>query len=430
MLIKVRILLLLLFFTPVRTIASPPPATIIAANRVISTLLLKKNDNVALFLPVSGQSNAGIGGLDTVIFNKEAYPNSCFTFESRSQIYGTKVATDSTFSGRKAISDSRLEGQFPATLLSFSLEYLRELENGKPSPGTLAFTAWEADMALDSFLRGTNNFNNLILSAKSSVDVYKKINRKIECKAYTFIQGESGSSGDYYSQLVAYASDVTTELKLQMNQEAIPEFVYLQVNTKDDAFETTGIEQAQFRIAFDNHNNGMTLAGPMYDSPLVDQIHLSSIGRMISSEHLAVCLHELIKGKPFRPLIPDHIVRNQNVIDVFFNVPGNGLRFDTDWIKPVENMGFVYKDDSTSNSITNVQIVGSNQVQITLEQTPYGDSPRLEYAILNDTEKDTWANGRGALYSPTQVESFFYNQGFMVPQYIRHYSVRFILDIP
>ena len=63
---------------------------------------------------------------------------------------------------------------------------------------------------------------------------------------------------------------------------------------------------------------------------------------------------------------------------------------------------------------------------LTLAAAPAGANPRLEYAVLNDAASlNGWSNGRGLIYSPTDISSNYHALGHALPPTVRHYSVRF-----
>jgi hypothetical protein len=375
-----------------------------------------------LFNPIGGQSNAGQGGETGLLFTDAAYEHSCMMFSTLSAAYGTSVATALQLSAFVPASDLGKNGQFPATLSSFAFESrYREFYN-KPSSGVLAFTSWYGGQPITSMVRGTTTWDNLMLGASQAVVVAAQYNKTVECRHYTFIQGEN-STASYETLLIAYAADVCGELKTVLGQVGDIEFVYLQINSPEDASAANSIEQAQLNAAT---TPGMTLAGPMYDAPLGDNVHQSPIGRMIIAERLANVYAAIEKGETFEPLWPVSVAIGGAFITVVFN---KSIAIDSDWMPSVPNFGFVYTDSTSSATIASVDIIAADTIRITLSNTPSGTSKKIKYAVITETDVDGWANGRGLIYSPTTQPSFYYAQGFAVPEFLRLYAVRFTEDL-
>ena len=388
-----------------------------------SATALIEHQKPLLFIPVSGQSNSTNTGPGGVLFADEKYPHSCMTYSHSSTISGANIADENSFIDLTPISDKNSPGQRPATLASFALENLIREKTGLPSPGMLAFTPFDSGKPIEYFVRGTNTFSNISISTRKSKDVAKKYGRDVECKFFTFIQGETESE-DYENTLIGLASDIKNEIATQLEQPYLPEFVILQINVAESRNYDSGIAQAQLDAAFDS-SNGIILAGPMYDAPVDDGIHQNALGRMVIAQKLAVCYQSIIETGEFIPLWPLNTVLNGRNVDITFSEPGEGLEIDDDWMSPVPNFGFTYADDSDSAEIESVSIVSNNTVRVTLTEEPTGGNRTIKYAVINETDVDGWTNGRGQLYAKTRIKSLYHSLGFPLPEMFRHYCVRF-----
>lgn len=404
-------------------------ATIQAGDRSVFEVRKNNNSEATLvqhyaplrFHPVGGQSNSGQAGTDTVLYNGAAYPHHCITFNTASQWYGTSAATDADLTGVAALSDAESNRHYPATTSAFALEYLLR-QSGIASPGTFSFTSWWGGQPLESFVRGTNTFNNLMIAAAQAKTVAAQYGRSLTCPFYTFIQGENGGA-DYENALVNYANDVTGELASVLDIDT-PAFVLVQINTGAHATAPNGTELAQLTAA-QNNPSALVLAGPMYYAPMSDSIHSTAIGRMLVGEMLAACYQSILDSGYFTPLWPTSAVLSGNEIDIHFAVPGNGLALDVDWVAAVDNYGFVYNDDNQSAAIASVSIIDGTTVRVTLDQVPTGTNPHIAYAHATLPKVDHWSSGRGQLYSPSDIPSFFHSLGYELPATVRFYCVRF-----
>ncbi len=373
-----------------------------------------------VFLPVGGQSNSGAGGATGVEYATNPYPHHCVTFNGRNAGYGGNgLVSASELTQFESVNDADKSGQYPATLTAFAMEY-QSRQSGVHGSGIASWTSWYGGQPLETFLRGTDTWENLMLGAEQTASVAAQYGRTLTCPAYVFIQGESGGT-DYAATLTAYAADVTAELQIVLGLSDLPNFVFMQINSGNTATSPNGMETAQLSVGKAGIEN-VFLAGPMYQAPLGDNIHQNPIGRMIVADTLAVVLKELETAGTFEPLWPESVDLSGSTITVSFNKP---VAIDSDWVpSSVPDCGFVYSDDASSADIVSVSASGS-AVVIELSAVPTGTNPVLEYAMLNEETESAWANGIGQIYSDSGYPSFFHSEGYSVPATVRHYCVRF-----
>lgn len=388
-----------------------------------STLPAIANETDRILMPIcGGQSNAG-GSSSGHVVDNAIFPHHTFTFSSGNLINGPDLKEVADISGVAPLDDSKSSGQTMVTTAAWSY-VATAAEGDQPIDSMFTFCATEGGQALDQFLMGTNNFSNLITAIESAVNSLNGYEKELFVPCYTFVQGESGGT-DYYNNLGVYKSDVISGIKAAAGQALDPEFVLFQINSTDETSTWNGVETHQYNFAKANVANGVTLAGPMYFTPLKDTIHASAVGRCMIGDVLADVYRTIIAGEKFTPLWPTSLTLSDNIITVVFNVPAGDLEFDQDWITGVDHYGFTYVDDSSSATISSVAITASNTVEITLDTTPTGLNPKIQYAMNSDNIDDMWASGRGQLMSKTATKSRFHAMGVSIPEYVRHYCVRF-----
>lgn len=387
------------------------------------TLPTIANETGRILIPIcGGQSNAG-GSSSGHVIESAIFPHHALTFSSGNLISGPDLKEPADISGITSLDDSKSSGQTMVTTAAWSY-VAAAAEGGRPIDSMFTFSVTEGGQPLDQFLLGTNNFSNLIAAIESAVNSLNKYEKELFIPCYTFAQGESGGT-DYYNNLGAYKSDVISGIKAAAGQELDPEFVLFQINSTDETSTWNGVETHQYNFAKANAANGVTLAGPMYFTPLKDTIHASAEGRCMIGDVLADVYRTIIAGEKFTPLWPISLVLSGNIITVVFNVPAGDLEFDQDWITGVANYGFTYIDDSSSANISSVAITASDTIEITLDAPPTGSNPKLQYAMNVDNTDDVWASGRGQLMSKTSTKSKFHEMGVSIPEHVRHYCVRF-----
>lgn len=394
------------------------------------------------YIPISGQSNSGQGGNTGVQLSEEVFPfSSAMTYPVR-QVYSLDVLAPGSIQGFAPANDAGQGGQWPQTMMQFAIDSFRRGDdpNGAP-PGTVSFTTWYGGQPLSAFVTGTNQFTNLVTaSARIKVIASGQYKRQLHCPAYVFVQGESGPAGTstYKAEFLAYANDVLPALQTALGAAQPPKMLISQTSTWVDV-GFNGVEIAQLQASKERAD--IVLAGPMYQLPMGDdfvnpgdiQIHPSALGRMMHGEVLALAWMSVAETGDFIPLQPTTISRSGSNIDINFALPeGNALAFDADWVLAPTGAnnpkGFTVLVGGSPVAISSVTLLDADTVRITCASPPGACTVR--YAMTADTpEPGYWANSRGLLYSPSDRSSPFAALGYPIPTIIRHYAVKFELEV-
>lgn len=331
-----------------------------------------------------------------------------------------------------------------ATLSAIALEGLRRRKSPRPSPGILSHTCWSGGRPLSHFDNPSGIWAaNALQARRRARAVAAAYGRTIVEKNMAWVQGEGGEYGRaaHLAQLSGFWDWFRPEARDAIGQDFLAKVWMLQTNVGDypDAEpQTTNMEStalAHWDLARTRAADGFRLAGPMYQFPLkpfVDNIHTVLTGRGMAGETLASAIHkEETTGTPWVPLWPLSAERSGTAVHVEFAVPAGNLAWDTDWIRPMANKGFAFIDDANSADVIAAAISGPTSVELTLSGIPTGSNPRVQYAVgkARDAEYDRWATGRGQLFSPTEEPSYLRTLGFDIPEFIRHYSIKFDQEI-
>lgn len=95
--------------------------------------------------------------------------------------------------------------------------------------------------------------------------------------------------------------------------------------------------------------------------------------------------------------MPEEVTIMGSVITARFHVPVPPLRLDTIMVTERASFGFEYSDDCLSSSIVSVEIVGDDEVRITLSNAPSCDNSRLRYAYTGVVGAWTGRHVNGAI---------------------------------
>lgn len=317
----------------------------------------------------------------------------------------------------------------PATLDAYAAEQASR-DAGRAPTGLYAYTQYQGGAPIESFVKGSINYQDLIAEVRRATASAKLYGRSFAVRGIVWIQGETVSP-NYGATLETLADNLAADIQAITGQAARPELMIQQVNRLDPDPRITGVELDQLALARRRFGTGITMIGPMYQGRLGagDSIHVADTGKMALADVVGLVFDRIRRGQSFTPLWPIAVTRNGAEIDVKFAVPGNALAFDGDLVAPSRDQGFAYRDDANSAHIVGVAIVGGDTVRITLDQAPTGSGRRIEYALGNEPENG-FVSARGNLYSEDSALSFYARLGYPVPAKVRHYAVRFSEAVP
>lgn len=121
-----------------------------------------------------------------------------------------------------------------------------------------------------------------------------------------------------------------------------------------------------------------------------DSIHISNDAeRWLGEQFAKVSKRVLIDSEDWKPVYPISATKSTNGLEVYvrFNVPRPPLVFDTDFMEKAMDLGFIIRQDGSTKGISNVALMGSDIVKITLSSALVGTEFTVSY-------------GRGQSHSP------------------------------
>jgi len=244
----------------------------------------------------------------------------------------------------------------------------------------------------------------------------------------TLIHGESDEKDgtpNYYQDVPTLAQNYNADYAAITGQSfTFPWFFCQESSWTKYVPAAIGIIAFQQLQAAQANLGQLYLVGPKYFLSYVDGVHITAASQQWWGEYYARAIWQvLFEGQLWRPVYPRKITRFGNQIYIRFWVwPGNSLVIDTTNVAaPTANPsglnGFEYFDNSgTPPAITNVALVGTDAVLITLASTPTGTGNRIRYAYtgtsgnaagpttgargnLRDNSNDTSAYGHPNMYN-------------------------------
>jgi hypothetical protein len=233
--------------------------------------------------------------------------------------------------------------------------------------------------------KGTDPYNNglnQVSLVKSGAVSLGKVSR---VAAISNIHGETdhsqGNAAYYESYLNEWQSDYENDIKGITGQSGIIPMFIDQISSFTGAGSANSAIPAAQLAASENNSQKIIMVGPKYYYNYATVYHLNNLSyKWLGEYHAKVIKKVVFDRETWKPLSPDLVERNENIVYAKFHVPVGSLVFDTDLVKFKNNYGFEYFDDGSSSSISSVEIINTDTVKITLNSAPTGNNQRLRYA--------------------------------------------------
>ncbi|WP_336152615.1 sialate O-acetylesterase [Acinetobacter ursingii] len=360
---------------------------------------------VLVVIPFYGQSlSVGSGGIPIYTsLDKNPYPDFVLKFKDFSTIFDRtggngviKVITEDQLKDFDALHATDMgnnyTGQTIADHMGIAIaEALNEATEGCVMR-SLFFSAGVGGTTIDNLGPNSDGYKTLMNALKAAKRIAAEKGWSILIPAVCWQHGESGSSDtSYQAKLVNLRNTINTDIKSISNQS-----IDVHIYCANPAYQrnATGMasSMAMYRLNRDLPEQ-FTQVGGVYEGAVHDQAtdwtHLNTQGYMqLSYRYAAAIVHDLQFGfGNYRAVSPKNITRNANIIDIEFNVPNPPLQFKTTSIIPLaQNYGFTYIDDSSSASISTVELLNATTVRITLSATPSGANKKIRAGFIFGSE--------------------------------------------
>ncbi|MDR0811870.1 MAG: T9SS type A sorting domain-containing protein, partial [Paludibacter sp.] len=171
----------------------------------------------------------------------------------------------------------------------------------------------------------------------------------------------------YKNLLLTLKNNMQNDAQRIYNQTDKPLFITYQTGGMYVRGRQVAIGMAQIEAA--NENDDIVCAGPVYQMTNYNHGHLDANGYRWYGEMLGKVYNKtVIEGEKFIPLQPKSISRdtvNLKKIRIKFHVPVAPLVLDTKTMPQITNYGFQVYQNRNFQTITDVQVISDDEVEIT-----------------------------------------------------------------
>ncbi|WP_192941019.1 phage head-binding domain-containing protein [Morganella morganii] len=246
--------------------------------------------------------------------------------------------------------------------------------------------AWGGKKYVDIKKNGNTDLYNKCLAQATR---FKALRPSINYGAVVVIHGEADgyvNNTNYAENIIEWQKDFNADISSITGQKnKIPMFL-CQTATAGGYGWNGGINDMNFQspiqqlIAHESKGDVFMVCSK-YHLKYADHAHITNESQAVLGEYYAKAMDSYYSTGSWEPCRPVSIIQSGTSITIKFTGVEDGLVFDVSAVKPAENKGFAFSDDSGAE-IIDVAISGKDSVVISLSKTPT-TSKVLAYAYHN-----------------------------------------------
>lgn len=246
--------------------------------------------------------------------------------------------------------------------------------------------AWGGKKYVDIKKNGNTDLYNKCLAQATR---FKALRPSINYGAVVVIHGEADgyvNNTNYAENIIEWQKDFNADISSITGQKnKIPMFL-CQTATAGGYGWNGGINDMNFQspiqqlIAHESKGDVFMVCSK-YHLKYADHAHITNESQAVLGEYYAKAMDSYYSTGSWEPCRPVSIIQSGTSITIKFTGVEDGLVFDASAVKPAENKGFAFSDDSGAE-IIDVAISGKDSVVISLSKTPT-TSKVLAYAYHN-----------------------------------------------
>lgn len=233
--------------------------------------------------------------------------------------------------------------------------------------------------------KGTAVYANGMADLQEIVDLADQSNMDVEVFAFCLTHGEANRALDtqnYDQLLVQWKADLIVDAMAVTGQSVSPLMFLDQLSNAFSGGTAIGHKIMMDMYNFAESNPDVYLVCPKYHMDNIDSLHLKANGYRQLGEYHGRAIQSVVDGSRWEPLKPVTITRTDDVIEIVTNASSQLVLDEAMRHAEVPaNYGFNYQDDGSTAVIAGVTVVGTNTIQIQLDQIPTGTNQMVSYAF-------------------------------------------------
>lgn len=360
---------------------------------------LIRTDDVLFVWPIMGQSNALGATTGPIVSTTPIYPGRALTSIYGVRMHGPRVmALDD-------IVETETTGVYETSASSFLNHLIRDIDArfpDGPKPKMAAFVAAQGSTDYAGLKRGSVPYTQALSALADITELARRDGLRVAVPGHEWIHGENDAFATtqqaYLGMMSQFQRDFSADVRHITGQREEPILFLSQVNRVIGAKAL--IQPIQLAMIEAGKLPNIRLVGPIYQAPMGDLVHKSSIGQTRIGQMFARAVAAECFGLGWSPLrVNDAYFISPTVIQFEMNVPVAPLVIDTAGDVSISGMlsyrGFdVANIDGSYRTITGLSVSDDTNLRLTLASAPTDPWVRWGYAMRRDNGDDeTTADG-------------------------------------
>ena len=296
---------------------------------------------------------------------------------------GFKPLVEDNLTGDYEIDQQR--GETPCSSTAKYATELRAIENGKTTDShvILASTAGHGGYTIGQLRKAstdvTHDSTNTVVSPTNWYGVFldqiqqAKVISDGQGKTYgvpvvCWLQGEANrttAKATYISDLIGLKNEMFADIDATTSTTDKHYFLTYQT-PYGAALSDSQVQLAQLEAS--QTDSDIILVSPCYHLPSNDGTHLTNVGYAWFGYYVGRAYKQILDGKRPKWINPISATARTTTLTVKFDVPVSPLRFDAITLPSTTDKGFKVVDDTGTLTLSDIKVVNSDNVQITLNR--------------------------------------------------------------
>ena len=378
-------------------------------NGLLQQIELRNMPNV-IMIPIFGQS-LSVGAAATPVITKQSKYPGAIMFSTGIEAVQKDVSYFTEFvplqeREKGMTEDSAGIGETVASGCAEKIIELLQLENGIncysnywENHKILFVTCGSGSKTIAQLM--ADYYQGLINSVQGGKNVANNKGWNLFVPAVICMQGETDQKTEntnlatYKQSLIDFANQFNTDVKKITKQTQDIKVIMYQTSSQNivstvkyPTYTNTAMDIPTAQMELVRDNDMFVACNPTYilNHSVDEPIHLSAIGEKMTGLYCGISAKKIIaNNRYFKGVTPNNYQIDGNKLVLKLNVPCPPIKIKTDWVKEVEDYGFVLLNSTDENIISSVSVF-DDEVIIQCSQSPL--NAKLFYGFNGTAYRD------------------------------------------